>query len=252
MATGNPEDADAGSLTERAYRVIRRRIVEFTLPPGSLVTENELIRELGLSKTPLRGALVLLRRDQFVTVQPRSGYRVAPITLRDARDQLRARSALEAEAGAIVAEHGRAAVRALDEFDAAVPDGSDPEAFLVADGAFHRGIVRAAGNAWLHSALDPLLDHLERLHRLVVRVTGRTEGVVHDHAALLDALQQGDAEGARRAVVEQNREIEKTAVEALLGADVVQRANLGEGMAASVLGAAMGATADDAGGSHLM
>ena len=80
--------ADQATLThtEQAYETIKRRIIQLELPPGSQFTEGQLAAIGGTSKTPVREALVRLQRDGLVDALPRSGYRVAPVTLKDTRD----------------------------------------------------------------------------------------------------------------------------------------------------------------------
>jgi len=61
------------SLADRAYEALEHRIVTLQLVPGTVVTEKELIQEVGVGRTPLREAVLRLAQEQLVTVLPRKG-----------------------------------------------------------------------------------------------------------------------------------------------------------------------------------
>ncbi|MFM2436996.1 MAG: HTH-type transcriptional repressor RspR, partial [Actinomycetota bacterium] len=67
------------SLSEQAYRLIRRMIVRLELAPGAVIREDELQHQLGIGRTPIREALQRLARDQFLVVIPRRGMIVSSI-----------------------------------------------------------------------------------------------------------------------------------------------------------------------------
>src|SRR6478735_7144479 len=85
------------TLADRAYIEIKRRVVAVEIPPGASFSETDLAEALELGKTPVREALMRLRLEGLVQVQPRSGYRVTEVTLRDARDVCDLRALLEGE-----------------------------------------------------------------------------------------------------------------------------------------------------------
>src|SRR5882757_2651772 len=69
------------SLVDRAYREIRRRILDNEYPPAHQVLEHELAAELGMSRTPVREALIRLKNEKFIQIIPRHGMRVVPLSL---------------------------------------------------------------------------------------------------------------------------------------------------------------------------
>ena len=77
---------NAGSMVDSAYRQLRKQILSNELPPGSETLEADLGRALGMSRTPVREAIVRLEYEGLVEVVPRRGIRVVPITLRDIRE----------------------------------------------------------------------------------------------------------------------------------------------------------------------
>src|SRR6201996_6826461 len=114
----------AGSLREKSmllrdnvYESLRADILACRLAPGDDMGEQELAERYAVSRQPVREALLRLEREHLVTVQPRQGYRVNPISLSDARDLLRFRLALEpACVDEAIENAGDATLKALDKF----------------------------------------------------------------------------------------------------------------------------------------
>src|SRR6201986_347043 len=104
-------------LRDDVYERLRDDILACTLAPGDDMREQELAERYGVSRQPVREALLRLEREHLVTVQPRQGYRVNPISLSDARDLLRFRLALEPACVAeAIGNAPQAVLRALDEY----------------------------------------------------------------------------------------------------------------------------------------
>ena len=82
-------------LRDNVYESLRSDILACRLAPGDDMREQDLAERYAVSRQPVREALLRLEREHLVTVQPRQGYRVNPISLSDARDLLRFRLALE-------------------------------------------------------------------------------------------------------------------------------------------------------------
>ena len=79
-------------LRDNVYENLRSDILTCRLAPGDDMREQELAERYSVSRQPVREALLRLEREHLVTVQPRQGYRVNPISLSDARDLLRCKS----------------------------------------------------------------------------------------------------------------------------------------------------------------
>ena len=106
-------------LRDNVYESLRADILTCRLAPGDDMREQELAERYAVSRQPVREALLRLEREHLVTVQPRQGYRVNPISLSDARDLLRFRLALEPACVAEAIENAADDVlKALDEFGA--------------------------------------------------------------------------------------------------------------------------------------
>src|SRR5690606_35911694 len=87
-------------LSDEAIGALKQRIVTGELAPGAWVSEGDLTELLGMSKTPVREALAVLRRQGWISATPRSGYRVRSVTVRETRDLLDLQSVLEPMAAA--------------------------------------------------------------------------------------------------------------------------------------------------------
>src|SRR5688500_3086161 len=114
------------SRVDQAYAEIRRRILDNYYAPGHQVLEQELALELGMSRTPVREALVRLQNERFVQLIPRHGMRVVPLSMQDLREVYEVLTSLELTAIERLAraelDDGMVATieKTLDEMDLAV------------------------------------------------------------------------------------------------------------------------------------
>ena len=95
------------SLSEQAYRLIRRMIVRLELAPGAVIREDELQHQLGIGRTPIREALQRLARDQFLVVIPRRGMIVSSIDVAELSMLYETRAILEPYAARLACQRGR-------------------------------------------------------------------------------------------------------------------------------------------------
>lgn len=184
------------------HEILRDEILACTLKPGAELRERELAARFEVSKSPVREALLRLEREGLVIVLPRQGYRVAPVSLSDAKDMFELRLVLEqACIAAAVRNADDAAFVALDCYRV-YEGGADAEAFVRYNTAFHAALADASGNARMAEVTRSLIDHMDRLVRLSVDVdndSGRDHGrLVAEHQAIIDAIQRRDASLARR------------------------------------------------------
>src|SRR5260370_38869206 len=113
-------------LRDNVYESLRADILTCRLAPGDDMREQELAERYAVSRQPVREALLRLEREHLVTVQPRQGYRVNPISLSDARALLRFPLALEPPCVAAATRNPTPEVlKALDEFRSFSPDPED-------------------------------------------------------------------------------------------------------------------------------
>jgi DNA-binding GntR family transcriptional regulator len=194
------------SLADRAYVHLRDQIITTELPPGSLLQESQLMRRLGIGRTPVREAIQRLRHDGFVTVIPRRGTLVTEINITDLAAIYEVRAHLESWEAGLAAERATAADRVeaaelVDELRALTENDGFP-ALLALDRRVHRFVYRCGKN-------DFLAETIDRYHNLSLRIlyvamarypalTPRLHDVVEDQLQLLDAIIRGDASTAGR------------------------------------------------------
>jgi DNA-binding GntR family transcriptional regulator len=196
------ETAGRVSLVDRAYREIRRRILDNEYPPSHQVLEHELAADLQMSRTPVREALVRLQNEKFVQLVPRHGMRVLPLSLQGLRDMYEVLTALELTAIERLARSrpdGRTLQpleQALDDMDLALKQ-RDRDAWVRADERFHRRLLDLCGNARLAAIAYTLWDHGHRARMTTVRLRPSLEPSNREHRAVVRAIRRGDWRKAR-------------------------------------------------------
>ncbi len=185
------------SRVDQAYEEIRRRIINNEYPPLHQVLEHELATELGMSRTPVREALIRLENEKFVQIIPRHGMRVVPLSLNDLRDVYEVLTALELTAIERLARSrtDQASIaaldQALDEMDTALKK-RDIDGWAKADERFHRMVLDLCGNARLASMAFMLWDQGHRARLTTVRLRPALEISNREHRAVVDAIRRGD------------------------------------------------------------
>jgi GntR family transcriptional regulator, rspAB operon transcriptional repressor len=187
-------------LRDNVYESLRSDILSCRLAPGDDMREQELAERYAVSRQPVREALLRLEREHLVTVQPRQGYRVNPISLADARDLLQFRLVLEPACVAEAIESASDdALKALDQFRLF---SGDHEAFIAYNRAFHTALAHASGNRRMATSLCDLIGQADRLVRVsLANVKGHDPArLVAEHVALIEAMQRRDSRTANRII----------------------------------------------------
>ena len=202
--------APAVSLVDTAYEWIRRRILDNVWPPGHRALEQEVALELGMSRTPVREALVRLQNDGLVEVVPRPGLRVLPVSPQDMREIYEVLTALECMAAEIVARRkpGDAELQTLTQATADMDKAlarDDLEAWAAADERFHVSLVELSGNRALANTVWNYWDRAHRARMLSLRLRPKPVNSTHEHMQMVERLRAGDVAGAA-AVTRAHRE----------------------------------------------
>jgi DNA-binding GntR family transcriptional regulator len=176
------------SASRRAYEHVKERILEGTLPGTWLLSENEVAEELGISRTPVRTAFGRLEAEGYLTLYPKRGAIVTPISPREAEEVIEARWVIERHALEQARPELGAELATLAE-----PGEAD---FAEADRAFHRALVASTDNAILLGLYDTLRDRQRRMLRAGSRTGERKAAIVAEHRELADAVAAGDRAAA--------------------------------------------------------
>ena len=188
------------SQSQLAYERLRAALRNAQFGGGSLLTESDLARQLGVSTTPVHDAMVRLASEGFVELLPRRGARVVRLSIRDVEEVFELREALEAEVArlaqarmipadfALLADHLQKGQRGIDQ--------NDYPTFNAADVALHDCIAQAANNQRLLRLLGEVRIWVQRIRFATVEhqfnLPGRPERAQDEHGELVEALRQKD------------------------------------------------------------
>jgi DNA-binding GntR family transcriptional regulator len=209
-------EADAGTIPERIFSLLREAIVEGAIPAGSKISEPELARAYGISRGPLREAIGRLEACGLVVRRPNLGARV--VTLSNARliEIFHVREALEGMAARLAAQHMSdteiAELRGLLSQHGEQIERDAGQAYFQREGDldFHYRIVKGSHNGRLVDLLCNDLYHLVRLYRYQFGMQSkRAPRAFIEHGHIVDAIERRDPEMAElmmRAHVRASRE----------------------------------------------
>ena len=187
------------SLREQVYQYLRREMQEGSLLPGQSINIGQLSRKFGISKTPLRDALIYLEAQHLVTILPRRGVVVNTLTLEDVRDLIQIVGALEASA--VMSAKGRIGKVDIDRLSGlnsrmtAAVKKLDFDTYYRLNTAFHGFFIDRCGNPMLAETVTPLK---QRLYDFPRRAYIQEWELINcgEHQEMVESLKKGDFEGA--------------------------------------------------------
>jgi DNA-binding GntR family transcriptional regulator len=207
------------TLEEKVYEAVRESIISGELRPGDPLVEAQLSADMGISKTPVREALIRLTRDGLVEQEQHRRSRVATPTLDDVHQACELRRWVE---GAIAADAARAPdadlVQRLEE---TIVDGEralkrrDARRWAVDIEAFTNLLVEHSGNRHAAELLDRMGNVLSLIANVSQGAPGRQARSLEEHRAILEAIRAGDPDAAAQATERHLRSIEDDSVRAL-------------------------------------
>lgn len=211
MAAGDFTAIKAERVTDTVYQLLRERIVEQSLPPGSKINVEEVAKQLDVSRTPVHEALATLAADGLVEVRPRRGTYVTEFTVQDYAETLDIRRALELLACETACQNAtdddiaelERLVNKMEKEIHGAPNAA--EAARIHDAlnlAFHKRLVELSGNRRLIATYDDLRAHL-RIARAHVDATEWLQRVpieTREHSDILHALSRRNVEATKQAL----------------------------------------------------
>jgi DNA-binding GntR family transcriptional regulator len=199
------------SLATDVYAALREAIVSLALAPREALSENELARQLNVSRTPVREALKKLADEDLVEIYPQMGTFVARIDMAAVKEAQFIREAIE------LAVIGKAAQMATDddvkrlnellERQSTANARGDLDAFYAADEALHATFSDICGfkNTW--RTARAVKTHLDRVRRLSLPLPQQIDGLIKQHAAVVTAVAEHQPAAAQRALRTHLREV---------------------------------------------
>jgi DNA-binding GntR family transcriptional regulator len=194
---GRPRAATAAS---RIYADLRGELVSLARRPGEAISESEIALSYGVSRTPVREAILKLADEGLVEIFPQSGINVSLISIAALPEAIVVRKALEETTARLAAERAtpsqiltlRSTVERQREADAA----GGREAFHQADELFHATIADVAGYPGIWKLIQQVKVNVDRFRRLTLPQAGRMTLVIDEHQRILSAIEAHDVDGA--------------------------------------------------------
>lgn len=199
----NLERLAGETARDYAFRVIKDNIVSLELRPGTLVSENEIAMELGISRTPVREAIIDLAKVSVIEILPQRGSYVALIDPKMVEESRFLRHVLDRAVIKVACE--RAGEEDLAELEENVHlqefylEKDNPEKIYELDNEFHQLIYKAADKSTIYDMRSTMMIHFDRVRTLSV-ATVKDMKIVSDHRGMLEAIKAKDQEEAVRLV----------------------------------------------------
>lgn len=216
-ASPSPKGATVArrALRDGVYEAILEKLLDGSAPPGSSLGIDSLARELSVSPTPVREALVQLEHTGLVSRVALKGYRVAPpLSPEQLSELFDMRGILEVAAVERAAEHAQDLLPELRVAHAqhvlaahkvekrrgsgeTPPDFADLREYFAADWEFHLTIIRGAGNRFLTQSAEALSAHVHRLRQTAHHGAMDMQEAIAEHSGILAAFESGDPDRLR-------------------------------------------------------
>lgn len=197
---------NAKSLEESVYLTLEDEILGGELKPGDTLTETALSARLGVSRTPLRGALHKLSEVGLVSISPNRGATVIGVTREDLIDIYKIRKRLEglasASAASRISDEDKEALLNSIELSEFYIKKNNTEKLKELDSEFHNIIYKASGNRLLSKILSELHSTIRVYRKISLSVHDRLKKSLEEHREIYTAIINGDADLADKLTCE--------------------------------------------------
>ncbi len=195
-----PSSLKRPPAAERVYTHIKEAVLERRYEGGTLLTEGDLADAVGVSRTPVREALLRLEVEGLIKLYPKKGALVLAVSAQEIKDVVETRLLVEEFAARKAVPASPQLIERLEQLleeQRQLAEAGDLAAVAVTDRCFHAEIVKYAGNEILSRLYDQLRDRQLRMGVAVMEAhPGRIEANITEHGELLEAIRAGDADGA--------------------------------------------------------
>jgi DNA-binding GntR family transcriptional regulator len=194
------------TITESVADHVREMIVDGRLEAGTRVNEVHLAAALGVSRTPLREALMKLTSEGALVSVPQIGFQVAPLSVAELEQIYPIRGILDPEALRLAGIPSAERMRRLVELNAQMRKTRGAAAIIAVDDEWHRELVAACPNRVLLALIEQFMRRTRRYELAYMREQKNVAATTHHHDLILKHLRNGDLRGAC-AAVRQNMQI---------------------------------------------
>jgi DNA-binding GntR family transcriptional regulator len=191
-------------ISDQLREKIEEQIATGALPPGSSLDEATLVEQFGVSRTPVREALIQLAAEGLIEIRPRRGAVVSSIGPTRLSEMFEVMAELEAMCARLAArrmtEAERKALLAAHEACETARNQEDSDGYFYCNEQFHSAIYAGSHNTFLIEQAHQLQRRLRPYRRLQLRVRNRMGVSFTEHQSVVQAITEGDAEAAARAL----------------------------------------------------
>lgn len=205
----------APDLVDQVYRRLLDAISDGSLAPGKRITQEDVARELSVSRQPVLQALRLLKKDGFVRDAPGRGVLVAPLDSEWMVKVYQVRGSLDALAARLAAAERFKLDPKLIDAGRKAARGKNVMAMIDADMAFHNAIYAASGNPLIEQSAQLHWRHLRRVMGAVLQQSGQRQAVWDEHEAIAAAIAGGDGRRAAKLIEAHSRNASENLAERL-------------------------------------
>ena len=202
LAAGWRPGAATANVADSVYNVLREGIVSGQLQPGDALKEEHLARQFGVSRTPIREALLRLDAEGLAARVPRGGLVVRSISEHEVLEVYAVRTALEGLAGRLAAAEASppdiAQLRWINQQLAEAMRRGETERIPGLTNAFHQALASAAHNGMLRRFIGQAQDWTRQHGTSTVALPSRSPSAVEEHERIIDAIEARDGEAAER------------------------------------------------------
>ncbi|WP_231642363.1 GntR family transcriptional regulator [Nocardia sp. NRRL S-836] len=194
--------ADSLSGREKAYEFIKDTILAAPEMQGRFISEQDVANQIGVSRTPIREALLLLAAEDLVQLVPKKGAYVAPLSSRQITELMELRGVIERYAAERTMTEGTVPLETMKAYiEEQRVQQHDPREFIDVDRQFHAVLVSATGNELLTKTYEGLRARQVRAGVVALfRANNRQQAVIDEHNAIVAALESGDVGAATAAI----------------------------------------------------
>lgn len=222
------------SLKDQTYEILRSSIITGRLEPGRLHNEKDLARRLGVSRTPVREALLDLSKEGMIVFVPRKGIKIRKITHKDVSDVMELRRIIEGyiieSCSSQLTPEDLKRIGKIIEKQMAMGRKGDRKRYVEADRKFHMFLASKIGNRQLQNVMENLRDLLHFMAIKAIAYKERMEQVLKEHERIWAALKNRDQKKAREAMLLHLDTTEKILFAAIEADEGEAGERMGEGM----------------------
>lgn len=201
------DQSNSQSRSEGAYEILIAEIQQGRLKPGTRIREVELAERFGISRTPIRDAILKLESDGLLVHEPRKGAVIKTLGHREVVELYEMREVLEGTAALHAAQHASdVEIAELEELNILMRDAAaDPQRVSDINRQFHSVLYYCAHNRYLIDALKNLSNSIALLGGTTLQAEARTLSAYAEHSKIVDKIKLRDGQAAQEAAREHIR-----------------------------------------------